>query len=263
MPDNVRAAVYGELPGKVAPMLKTGRGAPAGLLIYNDTYLPEKYRGWLLYPDVFRRLIRAYKVEPKGATFEVTQEFEFMKSADPLFRPCQMVLGPDGAIYVCDWRTDSGGAGQLWGDGKHGRIYRITWAGSKTEPAIATRGLDSWAKIVKQTSGELFKTLESANFSDRQVAQRELVCRGATEGDKLRPALLAILKDALKPLPARLAALGAVQSLWNDDVRKTVIEHLKDGHADVRRLCADALALNRHARRPPNPRRAGGGAQRR
>jgi signal transduction histidine kinase len=29
-----------------------------------------------------------------------------------------MVTGPDGAIYVCDWRTDSGGAGKLSGDGK-------------------------------------------------------------------------------------------------------------------------------------------------
>ncbi len=107
-------------------MLKTGRGSPAGLLIYNDTRIPEQYRGLLYYPDVFRKLVRAYKVAPDGATFKITNEFEFLKSDDPLFRPCQMVTGPDGAIYVCDWRTDSGGAGKLSGDGEHGRIYRIT-----------------------------------------------------------------------------------------------------------------------------------------
>ena len=56
MPDHVRGAVFGELPGKVPPLLKTGRGAPAGLLIYNDTRFPENYRGLLLYPDVFRKL---------------------------------------------------------------------------------------------------------------------------------------------------------------------------------------------------------------
>jgi putative membrane-bound dehydrogenase-like protein len=244
VPDKVRAAVFGELPGKVAPMLKTGRGAPAGLLIYNDTFLPERYRGWLLYPDVFRKLIRAYKVEPRGATFEVTQEFELMKSADPLFRPCQMVLGPDGAIYVCDWRTDSGGAGRLFGDGKHGRIYRITWAGTNDLQAIPTRAMDSWAKIVKQSSDDLLKTLDSDNFSDRQQAQRELVRRGAAERDKLRPALLAILNDGGKPLTARLAALGAVQSFWNAEVKNALIARLKDGSPDVRRLCADGLALN-------------------
>ena len=166
----MRGAVYGELPGKMPPLLKTGRGAPAGLLIYNDTRFPENYRGLLLYPDVFRKLIRAYKVEKRGASFAVVEEFEFMKSDDPLFRPCQMVLGPDGAMYIVDWRTDSGGAGRLWGDGEHGRIYRVTWSGTKETPAIATRPMDSWAKIVKLEDDELLKTLAALDASDRIVA---------------------------------------------------------------------------------------------
>src|SRR5262245_49744625 len=124
-PDHVRGAVFGELPGKMPAMLKTGRGSPAGLLIYNDTQFPPEYRGLFFYPDVFRKLIRAYRVEADGSTFQVAEEFEFLKSNDRLFRPCEMVIGPDGAMYVCDWRTDSGGAGRLWGDGQHGRIYRI------------------------------------------------------------------------------------------------------------------------------------------
>jgi putative membrane-bound dehydrogenase-like protein len=239
-PDNFRGAAFGELPGKVTPMLKTGRGAPAGLLIYNDTYLPEAYRGLLYYPDVFRKLIRAYKVRPKGATFEVVEEFEFLKSNDPLFRPCQMVLGPDGAMYICDWRTDSGGAGRLWGDGKHGRIYRVTWAGTKDQPAIPRRGMDSWAKVLGQKDDELLGTLSSDNFSDRQKAQRELVRRGA----KHRPALLKLLKDGDQKLFARIAALGALQSFWNKEVPSAFLELLQDPEPDLRRLAADGLALN-------------------
>lgn len=240
VPDHVRSAVYGEAPGKLPPLLKTGRGAPAGLLIYNDTFFPENYRGLLFYPDVFRRLVRAYRVVPKDATFEVKEEFDFMKSADGLFRPCQMVLGPDGAMYVCDWRTDSGGAGRLWGDTKHGRIYRITWAGTKAEPAIATRPLESWVEIRKRSDAELFKALESENFSDRLRAQRELVKRGA----KQRPALLKLLNDEGKPTPARIAALGAVQSLWNDEVKAAMIQRVRGAGLDLKRLAADALALH-------------------
>src|SRR5262249_45060717 len=146
-PDPVRGAVYGELPGKLPPLLKTGRGAPAGLLIYNETRFPAQYCGLLYYPDVFRKLIRAYRVEPFGATFILTEELQFRKSHDRLFRPCQMVAGPDGAMYVVDWRTDSGGAGQLSGDGKHGRIYRITWGGTAEQPAIPRRAMDSWDKL--------------------------------------------------------------------------------------------------------------------
>ena len=239
--DAIRGAVYGELPGKVSPMLKTGRGAPAGLLIYNDTYFPEPYRGLLYYPDVFRKVIRAYQVEPLGATFEVTQEFELLRSNDPLFRPCQMILGPDGAMYVCDWRTDSGGAGKLWGDGKHGRIYRLSWKGTKEQPGLPLRPLDSWAIIVKQGDGDLVKTLESDNFSDRQKAQQEIVRRGV----KQREALLSLLKDEdNKPTPARIAALGALQSFWNGEVKSAFIDRLRDFSPDVRRLAADGLALN-------------------
>ena len=38
---------------------------------------------------------------------------EFVASTDNWFRPTMIRTGPDGAMYVCDWRTDSGGAGKL------------------------------------------------------------------------------------------------------------------------------------------------------
>ncbi|HXD85479.1 MAG TPA: PVC-type heme-binding CxxCH protein, partial [Urbifossiella sp.] len=178
-PDDARVSVGGEVPGKMPPMIKTGRGSPAGLLIYNDTRIPQQYRGLLYYPDVFRKVVRAYKTQPDGSSFKITGEFEFLKSDDPLFRPCQMVTGPDGAIYVCDWRTDSGGAGKLSGDGIHGRIYRIRWAGTKETSAIPLRGMDSWAQIRKLSDDKLADALNSADMTDRVEARKELVRRGA------------------------------------------------------------------------------------
>lgn len=228
------------LPGRMPPMLRTGHGAPSGLLIYNDTRFPEPYRGLLYYPDVARQLIRAYRVEPKGATFEVVEEFEFLKSADPLFRPCQMVVGPDGAMYVCDWRTESGEPGELASDGKHGRIYRLTWSGTKDQPALPPRAMESWAKIPRLSDEELLKTLESEDHSDRQWTQRELTARG----DKNRPGLLKLLAAREVLPPARFAALGALQSLWNQEVRAAVLKLLNDPEEDMRRLAANALALN-------------------
>src|SRR3954451_14500307 len=131
-------------------MLKTGKASHAGLLIYNDTQLPEEYRNLLLYPDASRKLIRAYGVNAKFSSFEVKEEFELLSAPkDELFRPVQMVTGPDGAVYVVDWRTDSTGGGRLSGDGKNGRILRLSWAGTEFNPAIEPRPSDSWAKIAK------------------------------------------------------------------------------------------------------------------
>ncbi len=239
-PDNLRGAIAGELPGRLPPMIKTGRGAPAGLLIYNDTRVPEHYRGLHYYPDVFRKLVRAYAVEPDGSSFKITGEFEFLKSDDPLFRPCQMVAGPDGAIYVCDWRTDSGGAGKLWGDGIHGRIYRIRWAGTADTAEIQLHGLDSWGKIAKLDDAKLIETLAAADFTDRVEARKELVRRGA----KVRDAVRAVFADMDQPEDARIMALGVLLAAWDAETETAVRKALRDISPDVRRLAADAIGLH-------------------
>lgn len=246
-PDDARVSVAGEVPGKMAPMIKTGRGSPAGLLIYNDTRIPEQYRGLLYYPDVFRKVVRAYKTQPDGSSFKITGEFEFLKSDDPLFRPCQMVAGPDGAIYVCDWRTDSGGAGKLSGDGVHGRVYRIRWAGTKDAPAIPLRGMDSWAKIRKLGDDKLADALNSADLTDRVEARKELVRRG----EKSRNLVLARFISGKYSDAGKLVALGLLQSFWNADVEDFFRLQINNDSADVRRLVVDALGL--HAK-PKDPR---------
>jgi putative heme-binding domain-containing protein len=239
-PDHTRGAVAGELPGKMPPMIKTGRGAPAGMLIYHDTRIPEQYQGLMYYPDVFRKLVRAYKAAPDGSTFKITNEMVFMQSDDPLFRPCQMITGPDGAIYVCDWRTNSGGAGKLSGDGVNGRIYRITWAGTKDKPAIARRGMDSWAKITKQSEAELVRSLAAPDLTDRVEARKELVRRGA----KGRDAVLKKFVSGALDGDARLVAVGVLQANWNADVEDLFRLLMNDDSADVRRLAVEGLAYN-------------------
>jgi len=236
-PDFVRGAVAGELPGKLAPMLKTGRGSPAGVLMYHDTFLPEQYRGLMYYPDVFRKVVRAYKVAPHGASFEVTNEFEFLKSEDPLFRPSQMVTGPDGAMYVCDWRTDSGGAGRLSGDGIHGRIYKMRWAGTTSSPAIPLRSMDSWSKLTALPDEKLVGSLNSPNLTDRVEVRKELVRRGLKGRDLV---LKQFVSGSLNP-EGRLVALGALQAYWSADIEALFRLLLNDVSPDVRRLAAEAL----------------------
>ncbi|MFO0948707.1 MAG: PVC-type heme-binding CxxCH protein [Planctomycetota bacterium] len=234
-PDHARAAVNGELPGKLPFMLKTGRGSPAGLMYVQGQSFPKEYQGLFLYPDVYRKLIRAYRFSPQGATFGVTEEFEFMRSDDPLFRPCQCALGPDGAIYVCDWRTDSGGAGRLSGDGVHGRIYRIRWVGDGQSPELPLRPMDVRKRVLSSSDENLVDTVRGPDFDLRQIAQLELVRRGRQD------LLLALLNDPKENLTARIHALVAQTPLWNDAARAAVLQVSSDSSADLRRLAADIL----------------------
>jgi putative membrane-bound dehydrogenase-like protein len=236
-PDTLRAAVFGELPGKMPALLKTGTGAPAGLFIYNDTRLPEEYRGLLFYPDPLRRLIRAYRVEFDKSSFKAVEEFKFLEAErDESFRPSRMVLGPDGAIYVVDRRSKSLSAGGSASEGNEGRIYRISWTGAKDQPALPLRGLDSWAKIGKLEDSALIKTLSSEEVGDRERARQELVKRG----DRNRKALIKLL-DGEQPLAAKIAALGALQSMFDADVQTAFQSALKNGDVELQRLAAEAL----------------------
>ncbi len=242
-PDHTRGAVAGELPGKLPPMLKTGRGSPAGVLLYHDTQLPEQYRGLMYYPDVFRRTVRAYKMSSSGSSFAITHEFEFLKSEDPLFRPCQMVTGPDGAIYVCDWRTDSGGAGKLWGDGKHGRIYRMSWVGTKDQPAIPLRAMDTWAVFAHSHSPmvNLVAGIRCADATTRRLALEELILRAVKTPDDIRKLFISLSADS-EPLPTRLLATSGLLAVWNDEAQSTAVTLASDKNPDVRRTALDTLA---------------------
>ena len=236
--DFARGAVFGEKPGKMPSMLKTGRGAPAGLLIYQGTAFPEAFRGLLIYPDVYRMKVRAYEIERAGSSFEVVRQFTLMEADDGMFRPVQALTGPDGAIYILDWRTNSGGAGRSWGDGQHGRIYRLTWSGLDGMRAIARGSLSAWNDLADQSDEELFRLLETT----RDFEMRERICRSLRKrGDRTHSRLetLAMKPDAL--LPARAAAFGAVCSIdWNR-AETCARELISDAEPDLRRLAAEAL----------------------
>jgi putative membrane-bound dehydrogenase-like protein len=176
-PDFERATWNGGRPGRLGWMAETGRGAPAGLCVLNSAAFPPSTRNLLIYPDVFRKSVRAYRLQPEGAAYKVAEEFELLASSEGLFRPDDAEIGPDGALYILDWRTDSGGAGQLAGNGKTGRIYRVTWGGTETEPARKILPRDRFIRLVRAEEKAVVQALRSDDFGMRRAASLELVRR--------------------------------------------------------------------------------------
>jgi len=247
-PDLERGAVSGELPGKLPVMLKTGRGAPAGLAMYSGTKFPTFFRGLLIYPDVFRKLVRAYRLERDGATFRIAEELVLMRSKDEHFRPCQAVVGPDGALYIVDWRTPSAGPGWLWGDSVHGRIWKLSWGGNEAAPAIGLGRRDAWKKLRASSDEALVEGLRDEDLEIRRRALREIERRLAVAGARtsdpkskqrvawLRQSVVDTANDRALVAEVRATSIGGMFRLKRAGLLQHIPNAKNETNAEIRRL---------------------------
>jgi putative heme-binding domain-containing protein len=130
--------LYEERPSEALPPLADlGLGSSAGGVCYLETAFPKDYRGNLFFCEWGRAVMR-YQPKQQGSSFAPLKEITFAAGAanDPYgFRPTDLVVGQDGALFVSDWAD-----GQRPKRGR-GRIYRITHKnGTRSDRKV---GIDS------------------------------------------------------------------------------------------------------------------------
>ena len=111
-----------------------GTGAPTGSVFYEGDLFGLDNRGVILVADALAQKIKAYRPYIKGAGFDL-RSFDFLSVRkipnDPLndvishFRPSDVCIGPDGAIYFSDWFEPSCGLESDSYPILGGAIYRI------------------------------------------------------------------------------------------------------------------------------------------
>ena len=109
-------------------------------------------------------------LEDRGSTQYAVEKPDFLVSDDPWFRPVDMELGPDGALYVADFYNRIIGHIEVpldhpGRDRIRGRIWRISYQGRDTAPARAPR--TSWADAALE---DLLVGLGHANLAVRMLA---------------------------------------------------------------------------------------------
>ncbi len=162
--------------------------AIAGIVYYAADHFPPEYRDTAFIGDVVTHNIVQFRLSWHGSTPRAQLHY-FLKSEDPWFRPVDLKLGPDGALYVADFYNCIIGHYEVpldhpGRDRERGRIWRIVYRG-KDQGTPAPR--KDWTTA---TVGELVADLGHPNLTVRIKAANQLVERGGKEGIRAVRALL-------------------------------------------------------------------------
>lgn len=101
--------------------------------ILGSSHLPEELKGVLLKSTYYTSQVQLYTLKQEGSSF-VSESLGDLLAGGNEFRPVETRVGPDGALYVCDWLNPVIGHYQASyrdprRDRSHGRIWRVTASG--------------------------------------------------------------------------------------------------------------------------------------
>ena len=156
-----------------------GSTAIAGIAYYAADHFPPKYRDTAFIGDVMTNHVINYRLVRHGSTLKAEPLPDFLLSDDPWFRPVDVKLGLDGALYVADFYNRIIGHYEVplthpGRDRERGRIWRIIYRGPDGNGKPVPPRPD-WTKA---SIDELIGDLAHPNLVVRTKAANQLVDRG-------------------------------------------------------------------------------------
>lgn len=200
-------SVFMTSPGasRILSGLNPGQPKHCSVEVLTGRHVPDEWQGTLAAPDFRGHRINRFKLSDNGSAYVSTQVEDLVSSSHRAFRPIDVKMGPDGAIYIADWYNPIIQHGEVdfrdpRRDHEHGRIWRISFPG---------RNLVDRPKIAGAPAADLVKQIHAPEGWTRTLVAAELRTR---KGDEMMPLIEkehAVAKDDL----AKLRAIWASQAI--------------------------------------------------
>ncbi len=222
----------------ITPCIANFVSGPTGVLYNPGTALGPEWRNMFFVGEFVgnpaRSGIHAFKLVPKGATFELGEHKSVMTGV----LATGVDWGPDGAMYVADWIDG-------WDTKDHGRIWRLdVGEGSNSAERLDTeKHLKS--DITRYSTSDLSDLLRHADMRVRQKAQLELAQRGS-DG-------LAVFEANIRQTDhqlARVHAIWGISQFARKDIShgRLLVPLLQDSDPEIRAQAAKWLGDVRYDR---------------
>ncbi|MCF0071857.1 dehydrogenase [Dyadobacter sp. CY261] len=182
-----------------APAMMTydlGSTALAGLVYYTGTQFPAKYRNSFFTGDVVTCRIDRNTITFNGSTPSSKKEEPLLVSKDPWFRPVDIKVGPDGALYIADFYNRIIGHYEValnhpGRDRVSGRIWKVTYTGTEQHENLP---VTDWSKA---TLEQLLNGLKHPQLNTRLKVADRLV--DTWKGKAVGPAKGLLTQNATDP----------------------------------------------------------------
>jgi putative membrane-bound dehydrogenase-like protein len=231
-------------PGVVPNLLQTGQGSPTGICVYEGALLPDRYRGQVIHCDAGPSVCRAYVTRRDGAGYAAEIVDVLRGARDNWYRPSDVVVAPDGSLFVGDW-YDPGVGGHNQQEVDKGRIFRVAPPGSRYAPPRHdfSTAAGAAAALASPNPATWFMAWEALGGQGPD-AVTEVMRLWNTKGDDRLRARAAWFLGSVPGQADTVVDLAAAEA--NPDLRIVALRLARARKLDVlrlvRRLCEDSAA---------------------